>query len=184
MPHLGSAVLRVSLLAIMTVTFIFPSPTTAAAIDNNTTECHFRALTYAVALARQPWRAPLRDVFDALELSATCGVTPPPRPPPPAPPSFTIPPSAVFADAVHGADSNPGTQQAPVRSGTHDNKRELKTSEIILLFSDDDLHNPITPPPSHVHCIMRTWFSLPASLLNPITPPSHVRLGSACLLFP
>ncbi len=82
----------------------------------NTTECWFRSLTYAVALQRQPWRAPLNDVFDALQLASSCAVAPLPPAPPPRPPAVAVPPSAVFADPIRGADSNPGSQQAPVRT--------------------------------------------------------------------
>lgn len=43
----------------------------------NTTDCKGRMLAYEYALKRIPARAPQRDVFDALELFTTCGVTPP-----------------------------------------------------------------------------------------------------------
>ena len=40
----------------------------------NTTECHVRLLTYEYALGLQAERAPMLEVFDALELNTTCGV--------------------------------------------------------------------------------------------------------------
>ena len=43
----------------------------------NTTDCKGRLLAYEFALNLIPDRAPQREVFDALELADTCGVTPP-----------------------------------------------------------------------------------------------------------
>ena len=43
----------------------------------NTTECHVRLLTYEYALGLQAERAPMLEVFDALELNTTCGVARP-----------------------------------------------------------------------------------------------------------
>ena len=91
----------------------------SAAPPSNSTECRFRALTYAAALQRMPWKAPLRNVFDALELQAMCGYSPPKAPAPAAPPAFPLPHGAVFADAAGGSDANSGAEDSPVASGAH-----------------------------------------------------------------
>ena len=46
-------------------------------ISGTTIDCKGRLLAYEYALKLLPQRKPLREVFDALELEQTCGVTPP-----------------------------------------------------------------------------------------------------------
>ena len=83
----------------------------------NTTECEIRLLAYEYALKAQPQRAATKmvEVFDALELQASCGVA---RPTPAAlpPPSYPLPAAgtALYVDAVKGSDGNAGTEAAPL----------------------------------------------------------------------
>ena len=82
------------------------------------TDCAMRWLTYNYSVHLLPQRAPLQSVFDALRLQLDCNATLPstaaalPRPSRRASssPSYA---ATYFADAVHGSDSNPGTQAAP-----------------------------------------------------------------------
>lgn len=46
-------------------------------VPSNSTDCRAYMLQYEFSLRLMPERAPLRDVFDALQLAGTCGVTPP-----------------------------------------------------------------------------------------------------------
>lgn len=96
-------------------------------------DCAMRNLTWAYSLHLQPSRAPLVDVFDALRLAIDCNQT---RPSPASASAsggpfyavhshragsgsptilrtLAVGASAVFADAVHGLDTNAGTEAAP-----------------------------------------------------------------------
>jgi hypothetical protein len=50
-----------------------PSPTIIDPTDGNHTECAMRRLGYEKGLQLQPHRAPLIELFDALELNSLCG---------------------------------------------------------------------------------------------------------------
>jgi hypothetical protein len=74
-----------------------------------------RSLAYEYALQLQPKLAPLREVFDALELAAKCNHTAPESKPRP-PPLFPTPSDALFVDYSNGDDSNTGSIQAPFKT--------------------------------------------------------------------
>ena len=92
----------------------------------NTTDCKGRLLAYEYSLKLIPDRAPQREVFDALELEHTCGVTPPK--------AISSPAKAVsaaaaakgvmlrvgvptfFVDASSGSDSNAGSAAKPFKT--------------------------------------------------------------------
>ena len=81
------------------------------------TECAFRALTYDYALKQSPDRAPLLEVFDALELATACD-TPRPAEHGTPWPSFANPPSGgrAWYVATDGSDSGAGTVSAPFKT--------------------------------------------------------------------
>jgi hypothetical protein len=86
----------------------------------NSTDCKGRLLAYELGLSLIPERAPQREVFDALELEATCGVTPPVAASravflsQPIPVVSTAPHTFyVAADAPEGGD---GSESQPMRS--------------------------------------------------------------------
>jgi hypothetical protein len=56
-----------------------PSPTIIDPTDGNHTECAMRRLGYERGLQLQPHRAPLIELFDALELNSLCGDSRPTR---------------------------------------------------------------------------------------------------------
>lgn len=86
----------------------------------STRDCAVRRLAYDYALQLQPARAPLRDVWDALQITQLCGDRAPFGPLGPG--LFVSPKScsmcdlvnAVFVDARRGQDRNPGTEAEPV----------------------------------------------------------------------
>ena len=78
-------------------------------------DCAMRKLAYEFAGELQPWRAPHRDVFDALELESICGELPPPG----ATPRLShddLPAAAstMYVNVTGGDDSNSGTISAPL----------------------------------------------------------------------
>eukprot|EP01060_Flectonema_neradi_P033223 TRINITY_DN550_c0_g1_i1.p1 TRINITY_DN550_c0_g1~~TRINITY_DN550_c0_g1_i1.p1 ORF type:complete len:848 (+),score=215.29 TRINITY_DN550_c0_g1_i1:43-2586(+) len=81
----------------------------------DTTECHFRLLSYQTSLKRLPALAPNVDVFDALDLMTMCQVT---RPTPKTVPwpSFSTPSAAFYVDYEKGSDSNDGSQSRPFKT--------------------------------------------------------------------
>ena len=86
----------------------------------NTTDCKGRMLAYEYALKRIPARAPQRDVFDALELFTTCGVTPP-SDAPAAPVAVLLPTHATvettfYVSSSTGNDAQPGTKDKPFKT--------------------------------------------------------------------
>jgi hypothetical protein len=88
----------------------------AGASPAPTDECAFRTLTYEYALAQQPERAPLLDVFDALELATRCDAT---RPAPVEHrwPSFSTPSDRpVWIVSVKGSDDGDGSLTQPFRT--------------------------------------------------------------------
>jgi hypothetical protein len=94
-----------------------------AARGGNDTDCRAYLLEYEFSLRLMPERAPLLDVFDALQLNSNCGITPPSGDPSTV---FLLPiPAAELAgcgcgpfyvDAVNGSDTNAGTQANPFRT--------------------------------------------------------------------
>ena len=78
------------------------------------TDCKMKKFAYDFALHLQPQLAPLRDVFDALELEGKCKMTPP-EPKPVTAPVFDTPPDALFVDYEKGSDSNAGTMAEPLK---------------------------------------------------------------------
>lgn len=79
----------------------------------NTTECHTRLLTYEFSLTLLPWRSPLLEAFDALELEATCGVERPVDNGTAAfPPRSKVPRAGYFV-SPSGDDGAAGSLEAP-----------------------------------------------------------------------
>ena len=99
-------------------------PSTPASLDLRAApefDCGWRALAYSFAVRAQPWRpaAALRDVHDALQLSALCNVTFPGHAPPTSPPPQAPAAAAgreFFVNATGGNDSAAGTISAPLAS--------------------------------------------------------------------
>jgi hypothetical protein len=87
---------------------------------SNTTDCKGRLLAYEYGLSLIPDRAPMPEVFDALEL-AGCGVTPP-HPRGATAKSFgsrtaVIVGSELFVDYVKGSDVPAGgSEAAPLKT--------------------------------------------------------------------
>jgi len=99
--------------------------TARATIGGIATECKFRELTYNYSLLQIPDRAPLLEVFDALELNTYCGLERPAEPktkpqgdwPPiyPTPPGTTS--NNIFVDPVRGSDiTGSGSIEAPFKT--------------------------------------------------------------------
>ena len=82
----------------------------------NTTECHFRLLTYKASLAGHPERAPLQDVFDALNLNTMCDVPEPTTPSRETWPSYPTPSAAYYVDYSAGSDVNDGSLTKPFKT--------------------------------------------------------------------
>jgi len=92
--------------------------------DPNSTDCRAYMLQYEFSLRLMPERAPLRDVFDSLQLYTNCGVTPPsaslstaffkPLSKMELSSKCTVDP--IFVDAVSGDDSNLGSITSPVKT--------------------------------------------------------------------
>jgi hypothetical protein len=84
------------------------------------TDCAMRQLAYNFSLSLLPSRAPLPSVFDALRLGIDCNLTPAAAAPAPRMPTVRATPAAYaasyFVDALHGSDSNAGTEAAPFAS--------------------------------------------------------------------
>ena len=74
-----------------------------------------KQFAYEYALSLQPELAPLRDVFDALELGTKCKMSPP-APREAKLPSFAAPADALFVDYGKGADSNSGAEASPLKT--------------------------------------------------------------------
>ena len=78
-------------------------------------DCVVAQLAYEFSLQLQPDKAPLREVFDALELGDKCGKAAPAAVKR-TPPSFPLSPGALFVDAKHGSDSAKGTEASPLKT--------------------------------------------------------------------
>lgn len=96
-----------------------PEPTRAA-LESMTLDpdqdCEMRRLAYAHALSLQPDKAPLREVFDALNLDTKCN-EPPPAPVAVPPPFYPTPHRGVlFVDYEHGHDDAVGDQLLPLKT--------------------------------------------------------------------
>jgi hypothetical protein len=96
----------------------------ASADGNKSTDCRAWLLQYEHALRLMPERAPLRDVFDALQLGARCGVVPPTapastsyfKPLAAAEISAACPTAAYYVDPAAGDDGSAGTEAAPFKT--------------------------------------------------------------------
>lgn len=94
----------------------------------DSSECQAFMLQYEFTLRLMPERAPLRDVFDALQLEQQCQITPPTMP---ASTAFFKPWTAAqlaaackvgpfYVDAVHGSDSSgSGSKASPFKTVPH-----------------------------------------------------------------
>jgi len=89
-------------------------------------ECGLDLVSYELALALQPERAPLADVFYALSLDSACGLAPPPGSPY-APLHLApltdaqlraacLPQATFFVDSARGDDGSAGSLAAPFRT--------------------------------------------------------------------
>ena len=78
-------------------------------------DCAMRRLAYAHALFLQPDKAPLREVFDALNLDTKCE-DPAPAPRGVPPPVFPTPKGALFVDYTNGSDAAPGDELLPLKT--------------------------------------------------------------------
>jgi hypothetical protein len=87
------------------------------------TDCRAYMLQWEMSLRLMPERAPLRDVFDALQLNAKCGVSPPTAPPS----TMYFKPlsaqeissacvAAFYVDPTSGSDGAAGTEAAPFKT--------------------------------------------------------------------
>jgi hypothetical protein len=96
----------------------------AAADGNKSTNCRAWMLQYEHGLRLMPERAPLRDVFDALQLGVRCGVSPPTapastsyfKPLTSAEISAACPTTAFYVDPAAGNDGGAGTRAAPFKT--------------------------------------------------------------------
>eukprot|EP00658_Telonema_sp_P-2_P049871 TRINITY_DN3795_c0_g1_i19.p1 TRINITY_DN3795_c0_g1~~TRINITY_DN3795_c0_g1_i19.p1 ORF type:complete len:842 (-),score=152.99 TRINITY_DN3795_c0_g1_i19:108-2633(-) len=97
----------------------WPSGTEAIGSEDASQSCAVSQLAYEYGLQLQPHRAPLLELFDALQLHTTCGL---PRPTKPSTPPFVLarapPPGGLFVHPELGHDGATGTEQDPLRTVT------------------------------------------------------------------
>ena len=92
--------------------------------DPNSTDCRAYMLQYEFTLRLMPERAPLRDVFDSLQLYTNCGVTPPSatlsttffKPLSQLELSSQCSLTPVYVDANSGLDNNSGSISSPFKT--------------------------------------------------------------------
>ena len=122
-------------------------PASGSRLTAPATECHGNLLAYQYALSLIPSRAPMREVFDALELATSCGITPPSDAAVPlsiggAPmnswTSGKVGPSFWVAADSTGADTNAGTESSPFATiqralqATRSASESTKSATIVL----------------------------------------------------
>ena len=85
-------------------------------LDDQPLDCALRSAAHAYAQALQGGAQ--AGLFAALNLSAYCGVAPPPAlpAPPPPPPALLAGAPIFYLDALHGSDAGPGTSASPFAS--------------------------------------------------------------------